>query len=62
MKRREYLTNIGKTRSNGSIKHTLATTLLLPTIGYCKKEFNNNLINVHIDEDFTVPTLILIID
>jgi hypothetical protein len=62
VKRREYLTNIGKTRDNGTIKHTLATTLLLPTIGYCKKEFNNNLINVYVDEDLNNPTLVLIID
>ncbi len=63
MKRREYLTNIGKIRqSNNTIIHTFATTFLLPTIGYCEKEFKNNLINVHIDEDFNEPKLYLIID
>lgn len=63
MKRREYLTNIGKIRkSNNSIKHTFATTFLLPTIGYCEKEFKDNLINVHIGEDFNEPILYIIID
>ena len=62
MKRREYLTNIGKVRKSGAIKHTFATTFLLPTIGYCEKDFNNNLINVYIDEDLETPTLVLVID
>lgn len=62
MRRREYLTNIGKIKLSGAIRHTFATTFLLPTIGYCEKEFNNNLINVHIGSDLTDPSLILIID
>ena len=62
MNRREYLTNIGKIRSDGSIRHTFTSTFLLPTIGYCEKEFGKRLINVYIDENFQDPTLYLIID
>lgn len=62
MRRREYLSSIGKIKKSGSIKHTYATTFLLPTIGYCIEEFRGKLINVHIDSDLSVPTLILIID
>ena len=62
MKRREYLTNIGKVKQKGGIIHTFSTAILLPTIGYCKEEFNGKLINVHIDEDLTNPTLVLVID
>ena len=62
MRRREYLTKIGKVRKNGSIKHTFATTFLLPTIGYCVREFNNKLINVHIDENFDEPAIYIISD
>lgn len=62
MRRREYLTNIGKIISGGGIKHTYATSFLLPTIGYCKNDFNDKLINVHINNDFDDPRLLLIID
>ncbi len=62
MKRREYLTNIGKIKKNGKIKHTFATSFLLPTIGYSEREFTNRLINVHIDKDLEDPMLIIVID
>lgn len=62
MKRREYLTSVGKVSSSGNIEHTFCTSFLLPAVGYCRKEFNNRLINVHIDKDFRDPALILIID
>ncbi len=61
MKRKDYLTSIGKMDSNGSITHTFASKFLLPIIGYTIKDLGTSLINTHITEG-NKPELIVILD
>lgn len=61
MKRKNYLTSIGKMDKSGSITYTFASKFLLPIIGFTIKDLGNTLINTHII-DTDKPELVVILD
>lgn len=62
MKRKDYLSKIGKFK-DGRIKHTFSTKFLLPMINYNSLEdFLGTLVNVHINGSLANPELILVLE